>query len=226
MANVVRLVNGGQIQVRTGVIQGIGPQGPRGVAGPQGMQGEMGPIGPVGPIGQILQLSGRTDISTSNTATAGSDVLVAFGSVAYDDGSWFTSTTNCTLREQGDYMINVFVRFDDAAAGLRDLWLQTGATVIAHNTLYAEAPGQYFLHVSFPIRTLGGDIITTHARSSTASAIAQGSFAVTRMGSGPPGPQGPQGERGPVGATGVEGPMGPVGPASAGFPTYALLLPH
>ena len=62
MANVVRLVNGGTIQVKTGVLQGVGPQGPRGYVGPQGPQGEQGPVGEQGQIGQILQQATRTTV--------------------------------------------------------------------------------------------------------------------------------------------------------------------
>jgi len=226
MANVIRLVNGGQIQVRTGVIQGIGPQGPRGVAGPQGMQGEQGPVGPVGPIGQILQMQGRTDVGTNNPLTANTDALIAFGSVAYDDLSCFSSSTNVTLTAAGDYMLACYLRFDAASVGIRSMWLQTGATTIARTSVYADPGNAYYLDLTYPFRASGGEIITVRARSDNTSAISQGSFAVTRLGSGPPGPQGPQGVQGPIGAQGVQGIMGPVGPASAGFPTYALLLPH
>ena len=79
MANVIRLVNGGSIQVRTGVIQGVGPQGPRGVQGNQGIDGDQGPQGEPGPIGQILQLQGRTRVATSNVIALNTDTVVAFG---------------------------------------------------------------------------------------------------------------------------------------------------
>jgi hypothetical protein len=35
-SQVTRLESGGMIQIRSGVIQGIGPQGPQGTTGPQG----------------------------------------------------------------------------------------------------------------------------------------------------------------------------------------------
>src|SRR5215831_14946849 len=101
--NVIRLVNGGSIQVRTGVLQGIGPQGPRGVAGPQGIDGLQGPQGEVGPMGQILQLSGLTKVSINNTLAAATDTTISFGTVSYDDLSCFTSISNITLVAAGDY---------------------------------------------------------------------------------------------------------------------------
>lgn len=225
MSNIVRLVNGGTVQVRTGVIQGIGPMGPRGVAGPQGLQGEQGPVGDVGPVGQILQLQARTDVATNNPLSAGSDVTVAFGSVGYDDMSAFTSTSNITLTAVGDYMLSCWLRFDAAAVGVRDLWFLTGSSTIARKSVYAgDATNAYYLDLAFPYRTAGGTVLTVHARSSTASAISMGSVAVTRMGSGPPGPQGAQGPQGSQGAQGPAGPAGPTGSATSGFTTYAKLI--
>jgi hypothetical protein len=226
MANVVRLVNGGAIQVRTGVIQGIGPQGPRGVAGPQGLQGEQGPVGPAGPLGQILQSQGLGNVAANHPCTANSDVTVNFGgSIAYDDLSAF-SGINVTLTATGDYMLSCWVRFDAGAIGYRDLWFQTGSTTIARTTRWAgDASNAYYVDLAFPYRATGSNIINVHVRSGTVSAVSMGSMAVTRMGSGPKGDQGIQGPQGAVGAQGIQGPAGPTGSASGGFTTYADLLP-
>lgn len=225
MANVVRLVNGGSIQVRTGVIQGIGPQGPTGPSGAQGFDGPQGPIGDTGPQGQILQLQALSAVATNNPLSAGADTVIAYGSVSYDDPSVFTSTSNITLTAAGDYLLSTWLRFDAATATKREVWFQTGSTTIARKSVMADT-GIFYVDLAMPFRAAGGEVVNVHALSAAASGISQGSVSVTRVGSGPPGPQGPQGIQGPIGATGAQGPAGPAGSASTGFSTYALLLPH
>lgn len=225
MANVVRLVNGGSIHVRTGVIQGIGPQGPRGVAGPEGLQGGQGPVGETGPMGQILQLQGRTDVATNNPLSANTDTVVAFGSTGYDDLSCFTSTTNITLTAPGDYLLSVFLRFDDAAASVREVWFATSGTTIARTSRMAGTGAAFYVDLTAAYRAAGGEVVNVLARSGAATGISLGALTCTRVGSGPPGPIGPQGTQGPVGATGAQGPQGVAGSASSGFATYADLLP-
>lgn len=225
MSNVVRLVSGGSIQVRTGVIQGIGPQGPRGVAGPQGIDGDQGPVGPTGPQGQILQLQGMSSVSANNPLSSGADTVIAFGSVPYDDLNAFTSTSNITLTAAGDYLLSCWLRFDAATATKREVWFQTGATTIARKSVIADT-GIFFVDLAMPFRAAGGEVINVHALAGVATGISQGSVSVTRVGSGPPGPIGPQGIQGPIGATGAAGPTGPAGTANTGFTSYALLLPH
>ena len=225
MANVVRLVNGGSIQVRTGVIQGIGPQGPRGLAGPQGIDGAQGPVGDTGPMGQILQLQGMSSVATNNPLSAGADTVIAFGSVSYDDLSCFTSTSNITLTAAGDYLLSAWLRFDAATATKREMWFQVGSTTIARKSVMADT-GIFYVDLSMPYRAAGGDVVNVHALSAAATGISAGGVSVTRVGSGPPGVPGPQGIQGPVGATGAAGPTGPSGSASSGFTHYSDLLPH
>jgi len=226
MANVVRLVNGGAIQVRTGVIQGIGPQGPRGVAGPEGIQGEQGPIGETGPMGQINQLQGLTQVATSNPLAVSTDTVIAFGSVSYDDLSCFTSTTNATLTAPGDYLLSCWLRFDDAAASAREVWFQTSTTTIARASRMAGVGAPFYVDLTFPYRATGGENVNVLARSGAATGVSLGALTVTRVGSGPPGPIGPQGVQGPIGATGAQGPAGAAGNANSGFASYADMLPH
>lgn len=226
MSNVVRLVNGGSIQVRTGVIQGIGAQGPRGVAGSQGIQGEQGPVGEVGPVGQILQRQGRTSVSTNNVIAANTDTVIAYGSVGYDDLSCFTSTSNVTLTAAGDYLLSTFLRFDDAAATAREVWFLVGGVTISRTSRMAGAGAPFYVDLAVAYRAAGGEVVTTLARSGTATGVSLGALTVTRMGSGPPGPAGPVGPQGPVGATGAAGPTGAAGAANSGFTKYADLLPH
>lgn len=226
MPNVVRLVNGGSIQVRTGVIQGIGPQGPRGVVGGPGIDGPQGPTGDQGPMGQILQLQGLNRVATNNPVTANTDTVLAFGSVGYDDLSCFTSTTNVTLTAPGDYLLSCWVRFDDAAASARELWFATGGTIIARKSALAGAGAPFYVALSHPYRASGGDVVNVLARSGAVTGVSLGSLTVTRVGSGPPGGIGPQGVQGPIGATGAQGPQGVPGTANAGFTRYSDLLPH
>lgn len=231
MANVVRLVNGGTIQVRTGVIQGIGPQGPRGVAGPQGIDGPQGPVGEVGPMGQINQLATQTRVATNNPVTANNNTVIAFGSVGYDDMSCVKSTSNVTFDTEGDYLLSAWLRFDAGSAGTREMWFQTsGGTMIARRSMSAGTEIAY-VDLSFPVRVMSTVFpapltVNVLARSSTATAISDGAWNITRVGSGPQGAVGPVGPVGPVGATGAAGPAGPSGTANSGFAKYADLLPH
>jgi hypothetical protein len=226
MANVVRLVNGGTIQVRTGVIQGIGPQGPRGVAGPQGIDGAQGPVGEVGPMGQINQLQGKTTVATNNPLAANTNTVIAFGSVGYDDMSAFTSTTNTTLTAAGDYILSAYLRFNDAVAGLREVWFAVGATTLVRTSRQSVAGVPFYVDLAVAYRATAGDVVNVIARSAAATGVSEGALTVTRVGSGPIGPVGVEGPVGPVGATGAQGPPGPPGSANSGFGTYAEILPH
>ncbi len=227
MSNVVRLVNGGSIQVRTGVLQGIGPQGPPGMQGQQGQQGEQGPTGDTGPIGQILQMATRTTVAQNNPLAANTDTQIAFGAGGgYDELSAIKSSTNIGLDAAGDYLLSVWLQFADAASGYRDIWFQTGSTIIARSTRSATAGSACYCDLSHMYRAVAGDIVNVFARSSASTGISMGSWTVTRVGSGPPGVQGVKGDVGPVGATGQTGPPGPSGTANSGFTKYSDLLPH
>lgn len=223
MPNVVRLVNGGTVQVRTGVIQGIGPQGPRGVAGPQGVDGAQGPVGDTGAMGQILALQGRTNVATNNPVPANTDVTMAFGSVTYDDLSCFTSSANITLTAAGDYMLSSWLRFDDAAAGSREIWFATGGVTIARASRASVVGMPFYVDLAFPYRAAGGQVLNVLARSSVATAISLGALTVTRVGSGPPGVQGPVGPQGPIGPNGAAGLPGATGAPGPGYTTYNAL---
>lgn len=229
--NVVRLVSGGSIQVRTGVLQGIGPQGPTGPVGPAGPEGPQGPTGEVGPQGAITQMQGRSTISSPTTVAPDSDTLVAFQTVTYDDLSCFTSTTNITLVDIGDYLISAWVQFNlgaDAGDGTRSLWTVSATNgVIGRSSCLAVVDDVTFLNVSMPIRTtVGNEVVNVKARSgdNLSLTIAAGAVTVTRIGSGPVGPVGPIGPAGPVGPAGPTGPTGATG-SGGHHATYADLLP-
>ena len=231
MTNVVRLLNGGTIQVRTGVLQGIGPQGPRGLTGPPGQQGEQGPTGEVGPIGQILQVQMRAIVASTLTVTADTDTVVSFGTVVYDDLTAHQSSTNMRLVDIGDYLLSCYLKFDlpaDAGDGARDIWFQSTTNgTIARASHQAISDAATYVSLAFPHRTtVSNEIINVYVRSgdNLSAGVSEGALTITRVGSGPVGVQGPTGPQGSVGATGAQGPQGPDGNASSGFATYADLL--
>lgn len=230
MVNVIRLNNGGVIQVRTGVLQGIGPIGPRGVAGPEGLQGPEGPQGETGPMGAIAQYYSKARVSTPVSLSPDVDTLVGFGTVDADDLNAFASSTNISPPDPGDYQISCWVRFDlpaNAGDGARSLWLvssvagtlvRTQGVGVADDTTYAT--------LSWPHRTISGEVINVYARvgDDLAVGINEGAVALTRIGSGPKGDVGPQGPAGPVGPAGPAGPKGDSGSAGGGYSTYGDLL--
>ena len=227
MANSVKLMNGSTVQVRTGVIQGIGPIGPRGPAGETGPPGDQGQTGLTGPPGQIVAQMTRGDVTTSNPIAANTDTVISFNTRMQDDLRSFQSNTAMLLRDPGDYMFSCWLRFDDAAAGLRDLWFLVGSTIMARASRTSATGSPFYANLSHPYRSLAGnETVTVLARASAATAIAVGSVTINRIGSGPQGVPGPPGVQGEIGATGGQGPKGDPGSASTGFSTYALLLPH
>jgi hypothetical protein len=229
MGNVVKLVNGGSIQVRTGVIQGIGPVGPRGAVGPNGPQGDQGPTGDTGAMGQILQVGARTDVSTTNALAAATDTVISFGNIKYDDPSCIYTSANILLRDIGDYMLNVYLRFDDAAAGGREVWFASQTAGLIARTSRVSAPGApFYVDLSMPYRVLapGNEYLNVLARSAQALNISAGSLGVTRIGSGPVGAQGPIGPQGPPGATGGKGDTGSPGAPGGVYTSYAQLVGH
>jgi hypothetical protein len=228
--NVIRLSNGGKIQVRTGVLQGIGPQGPRGLVGPAGPDGPQGLQGDTGPMGQILQVMSHATISATTTVPPDTDTTVAFASVAYDDLSAITSSVNFTTVAAGDYLFSVWVGFAlgaNAGDGIRKLWV-TGSTagIIGTTSCLAVTDETTYLNFSHPVRAAAGEIFNVKARSGddVSLGVTSGGITITRIGSGPVGPTGPQG---PAGPTGLTGPAGPAGPTGSGghHATYADLLP-
>src|SRR5688572_3203978 len=108
MGNIVRLSSGGQIQVRTGVLSGVGPQGPRGLVGPPGADGAQGPAGQTGPMGVVAKMMSRAVVSSTTSVTANTNTEVAFATVNYDDLGCFTSATTITIKDIADYMFTVW----------------------------------------------------------------------------------------------------------------------
>jgi len=228
--NIIRLTNGGSIQVRTGVLQGVGPVGPRGQVGPPGPDGPAGPPGESGPPGQIIQRQAKFIASGTTALNPDTDTLVAFATTDYDDIGSATSTTSFQLPELGDYQLNVWLRFAlpaNAADDVREVALVSDLNgEIARTSVPATVGRETYVSLSFPHRaTQAGEVIQVFARSGDDLAlnIDAGALAITRTGSGPKGDPGPQGPQGLTGAQGIQGPQGDPGSAGTGYATYAEL---
>lgn len=231
MANVVRLNNGGSIQVRTGVLQGIGPIGPRGLVGPTGPSGPTGPVGETGPMGAIQQYMSKTKIGAAIPVGPDTDTIVTFGQVLYDDLGAFASATSVAPAETGDYLISVWGQFSmpsNAGDGIRSLWLQSSTEgTLIRAQLPAVTDDSTYVNLSWPHRFESGESLAVWCRvgDDVSVALSAGALTLLRVGSGPAGGPGPSGPPGPVGPAGPPGPQGPAGNASDGFNTYADLLP-
>lgn len=228
MGNIIRLSSGGQIQVRTGVLSGVGPQGPRGMVGPPGADGAQGPAGPTGPMGQILRVQSRAVVSSTTSVTANTNTLVAFATVNYDDLGACTSSTAFTIPEIGDYLFTAYVQFNGQGTplGYRQLWLASQTQgVMMYASQDAVPASETYLNLSVPVRTsVPNEVFNVYARSAETRTIALGALTINRLGSGPKGDKGDQGVPGPVGATGATGAQGPAGSAGTGFATYGDLV--
>lgn len=229
MGNVIRLTNGGQIQVRTGVLQGIGPVGPPGVTGPTGPQGESGPQGSTGPAGAISTYFTKASIAGTTSLATNTDVLLSFGTVNRDDLAAHSSSTAITFSQPGIYQINAWARFDlpaNAGDSIRSIFIQsTTQGLLARHGLLAVADEASYVSLTWTDAFSAGEVVNIYGRHSDdlSVGVSAGAYTVTRLGSGPAGVQGIQGPAGPVGPAGPPGPTGATGSASTGFATYADL---
>jgi hypothetical protein len=230
---VIKVGSGETIQIRTGVLQGIGAQGPVGPIGPAGPVGDQGPQGETGPMGQISSFSSEVTIGGSTALGSGTAGPVAFDTITRDDLGVITSSTTFTAPEAMDLFFSVWVRFalpGDAADGYRQLELRTGSgfsTVLSAVTYPAAlgVPTDINFTTTVKAATAQAFQIWGEHNDSLSVATSAGRLAVYRVGSGPAGEAGPEGPVGPVGPVGPAGPAGPDGSASSGFATYADLLP-
>ena len=232
MANVIRLNNGGAIQVRTGVLAGVGPVGPRGPRGLDGPEGPEGPEGARGPAGAIGKYQARADLVDAQPVASGVAINVAFAAVSYDDIGVFTSSTNMTFEEEGDYLITAYVRWAvpaGASAGYRQLRVRslTNSLDLWKANVSGQALGDMpVTNISFPHRVITADeviqIKAEHGDNETVN-VNEGAVVITRVGPGPVGPRGLQGIEGPEGPEGPPGPQGPPGEAGTGYSTYGAI---
>ena len=221
MASVIRVSSGDTIQVRTGVLQGIGPvgptgpTGPQGVIGPQGIQGEQGPKGSLGEYATNV-----ANLSLQSIATA-TNTLVAFDTVTVDEYNAVKSTTNFQPGA-GNWYITAYVMFTKQAGnavGARALRIITSAPVvgtIAGTTMAVIPTINHEISLACGVRITDPATIIQVQAYHTEGATLQLSgakFWLCRTGSGPQGIQGIQGVQGPIGPA---GPTGPAGPSGAG----------
>lgn len=231
MAQIIKVSSGETIQVRTGVLQGIGPQGPTGPTGPQGLQGEQGPIGPTGPMGSINQLNAEARVVSGFTVAPDSTTVATFDSVVRDEISIITSGTTFTAPQAMDVFFMVWLQFaapTDLADSWRHVELYSSAVgVFASQSLSAVNDGTNPIDVNLTatLRMSANQTAQVRVRHSDSMnlTVPTGRITMYRIGSGPEGVAGPQGPTGPAGVQGIPGPQGPTGNASSGYSTYAGL---
>lgn len=229
MGSVIRIGSGGTVQVRAGVLQGVGPVGPKGAKGDRGDRGPMGVDGPTGPAGSLSELLSVARLTTPQSVTAGTTVNLAWNTVERDDFGVFTSTTIITPNEIGGvYVLSAFVQVDKPANpsdGHRLLTIvEDGAqdVILDADSKPPVPDGPTFLSVSAAFEARSGCVyrLTLKSTDDLAVAVAAGRVSVNRIGAGPAGPEGPAGPAGPVGPQGIQGPEGPAGDANSGFDTF------
>lgn len=220
-SSVVRVGNGGTIQVRTGVVAGIGPQGPTGPTGPQGLDGPAGPQGERGETGYVSEAATIARLTVAQPVATSVQTLVTFDTVEVDELSSVKSTTNFSPGP-GTYYVSAYVLFSKSVAAVnsRVVAITLNGTDIASSQGNARGGTQTDVSVSLStgVRTLSsGDIIAVRAwhNDSASIPIAAARIFITRTG---PGPKGDKGDAGDVGGVGPIGPQGPQGPAGTNFP--------
>jgi hypothetical protein len=178
-----------------------------------------------------LNKQARATVTSPTTVAPDSDTLVAFQTVGYDDLSCFTSSTNITLVDIGDYLISAWVQFNlgaNAGDGPRSLWsVSTTNGVVGRQSCLAVVDDVTYVNVCHPIRTtVGSEVVNIKARSGDdlSLTISAGAVTVTRIGSGPAGVVGPIGPAGPIGPIGLTGATGAAG-SSGPHTTYTSLKP-
>lgn len=234
-SQVVRLTTGDVIQVRTGVIQGIGPMGPTGSTGSVGIPGPQGAQGFTGPAGSVLNFS--TAVSSGVVPLAASAVvsntlaytLMPFASVNHDDLFAVKSLTNFQFIPGADYGGQVTIKFFKQntvnGSGSRAIRVMYAGVIINESTEPASILIDTVITVAFSFRcTLGTDILQVMvAQNDVVSLSLTGNLWVNEIGPGPQGTQGVPGIQGTVGAVGPQGVIGPAGAVANNTTTYATL---
>jgi hypothetical protein len=208
MSSVVRLTSGGSIQVRTGVIQGIGPTGPEGPAGDIGPEGPEGAQGVEGPPGQFEYVLSKCT-ATGQSLVINTDSNIVWNAATHDELGARTNSTTLTLVEVGDYMINVWIQFavcgTPPSTGQRHVWVQSATNgTLARVALDAHTTSNTHAHVTAVHRsTVANEVINIKARNEDGHAvsISGGNVTITKIGAGLTGPEGPQGVAGVPGTT-------------------------
>jgi hypothetical protein len=225
--SVTRIVTGDVIQVRTGVIQGIGPQGPTGpqgsigLTGPQGVQGVPGPMGQIDDFMTYAHSYGNAQNVASNTPT-----LLTMPTVVRDDAGVLVTTTALAL-PIGVWYIQVSTQWTKPstqnAGGWRKLEILYNAAVWDAVSQNAVPDTDTFgaCRSLIPVTTPGLFVNFQATQSDSVAISTQSKFYATQLGPGAQGGPGPQGPAGPVGQTGPTGPIGPAGTLVTNTTTFA-----
>lgn len=215
-STVRRLSAGSAIHIRTGVLQGIGPQGPRGATGPQGNRGPIGPAGPPGPTGYVDEAAMRA--TGSGSVSHGTPSIATFASLTDDAAGIYDNPTTFTLKT-GNWQGMAYVRFNkrsvDGTGSRKVEVITTGGVVVAATTVAAAPDDNTDVTVAFAMRAntgIGLQVRITQTDGATLTYAS--SIFISRIGPGAPGPIGPEGPSGPPGPRGNPGPVGPAGTLS------------
>lgn len=225
--SVTRVVTGDVIQVRTGVVQGIGPQGPTGPQGPQGQDGPQGTQGIPGPMGQIDNyLTYCTSFGNAQNVASNTPTLLTMPTVVRDDAG-LVSTTTALVLPIGVWAIQMSTTYTKPSAQNAGGWrrleiLYNGAVwdIVSHNAI-PDVDTCMMCRSVISATTAGLAVNFRATHSDTVAISTQTKFFASKLGPGAQGPAGPQGVAGPVGQTGPTGPIGPAGTIVNNNTTYA-----
>jgi len=222
--SVTRLESGGTLQIRTGVVQGIGPQGPTGATGERGETGPQGPQGIPGPTGGVEEISslftaGAQPIATTTVTSSwpAAFSVVQFNTVVRDENSAQSSTSNYVLTAGSDFYVAARIRFykqsGTGATGFRAIQCTYGGQEIWAEVINAASLVDTVMTMNFAVRSTSiSDVLNINvAHNEPATINVAGQLWINRIGPGAQGDQGLQGIQGPVGPTGPTGPIGPAG---------------
>lgn len=220
-----RLSTGETVVIRTGVIQGIGPQGPVGPTGPQGSEGPQGPQGIPGPTGYVDESA--TEATGSGTVSHNSASIASFSNVVKDEASVYASATTLNLYA-GGWQGTAWVRFAKRASvngtGSRRVEVLLGGNVVAGQTVAAAPDVDTDVTVAFTVApTSGANLQVRIFQSDGATLNYTSRLWCSRIGAGVQGPEGPAGPQGPTGGVGPTGPAGPPGSLIDSDTTFADL---
>ena len=217
-SQVIRLSSGDTIQVRTGTIQGIGPQGPAGPSGPAGPAGPQGESGERGSVGQVEEsLLYAYAIPTYQSLVISTDSLVTLAAEYADDYAARQSPNTFSL-PVGNYTFSAnatFVRSTGTQTGARILRLLVGGVVqweASQPVISVGTTTSLSLSGGLFIETPGLAVALQAWHNDSVSILLNpAKLWISRVGAGLTGPQGATGLTGPQGATGAAGPAGPSG---------------
>jgi hypothetical protein len=192
--------------------------GPTGDIGPTGPQGEVGPTGPIYTGIATSDYISQAKLTTNQTITSGSDVVISYNSIN-DPQGWFNNDgTLFSPTEAGWYNIEYSVLWQTGTGtGQLNTQIQLNGTdqiFIAQNQTNTIQPLTQSGNVLVYMNGTSDYIrITAYSSSDSGSQIIAGgngtyfnaTLVIQGVGdTGPQGPTGPQGEVGPTGAAGPE----------------------